>query len=140
MYLSRVPARSLRRRQFRLLLTAVLVASLALPVAGALAARGGQNKGGKTPPAVLTVTPDPVAAGGATYTVEGHGFTPNTRVSINEATPGCCLVYNVYSDADGRVEFTRTTGKAGTYTITAKEKKKRRLVLMAEVTFEVVGG
>lgn len=88
----------------------------------------------------MVVTPDPVAAGGATYTVAGSGFTPNSIVYINEARPGCCLAYNVWADGAGRIEFTNSTGFAGTYTIKAMQKKKRRTVTMAEVTFEVTGG
>lgn len=145
MYMFRVKATGIRRRQVRLALVVVMIATLAFPVATALAARGGNGNrgggggGGKGPTATLHVTPDPVAAGGATYTVTGSGFTPDSIVYINESRPGCCLAFNVWADGGGRIEFTRSTGFAGTYTIKAMQKKKRRTVTMAEVSFEVGG-
>lgn len=135
----RVSRGGLRRRQLRLALALIVVATLLAPAA-AIAARGGnKGGGGKTPPASMVVTPDPVAAGGATYTVTGSGFKPNSIVYINEARPGCCSAFNVWADGAGRIEFTRSTGFEGTYTVKAMQKKKRRTVTMAVVSFEVGG-
>ena len=131
----------MKERRGRLLvgLIAILIGMLIVP---AVAIAGpGQNNGqgrGKTLPATLSVTPDPVAARGATYTVTGDGFNPGEIVYINEYRPYCCSAYNVLADSNGHVEFTRPSGWPGTYGIKALQKKNKRYKTMAFVTFEVV--
>ena len=128
-----------RGRTF-LVLISVLVGLLVVPSVALAGPAKGKGGGGKTPPATLIVSPDPVAAGGANYTVTGDGFNPGQIVYINESRPYCCSAYNILADDNGHIEFTRPSGFAGTYTITALQKKKRRFVTMAEVSFEVVSG
>jgi hypothetical protein len=103
-----------------------------------LAAKGGNGGGGKPSgtSATLVVTPDPVAAGGAVYTVTGSGYPPGQLVPIALGNPGCCVSFNVLADSAGNIRFERTTGFAGTYSIKAY-KVGRKVTLFAQTTFVV---
>ena len=83
------------------------------------AARGGNGGGGGGKPprssATLVVTPSPVSAGGATFTVSGGGYGAGQMVAVNLANPGCCLAFNVLSDSTGHISFQATTSSSGTY-------------------------
>jgi hypothetical protein len=102
-----------------------------------LAAKGG-NGGGKPSgtSATLVVTPDPVIAGGAVYTVTGSGYPPGQLVPIALGNPGCCVSFNVLADSAGNIRFERATGFPGTYSIKAY-KVGRKVTLLAQTTFVV---
>lgn len=132
---------------FLTVLILLLVLALAVP---ALAAKGGNNGnpngkgggqggGGNTPPAAMSVAPNPVSAFGATFTVTGDGFRPNSWVHMTEASPFCCAAYNVMADANGSISYTRITGYPGTYAIAARQLDGKKYKLMASVDFPVVG-
>lgn len=127
---------------------AVLLAVATLGATAVLAAPGGNGKGnahgvtngngGKPLAATLTVEPsNPLSAWGQGYTVRGFGLEPNTSVSITMADPGCCVGFRVWTDGDGNLSFSRTTGKPGTYTVDAYQVKGHRFVLKATVSFIV---
>lgn len=100
-----------------------LASGIGSPISGdpVLAARGDRGGGGGGKPggttATLVVTPNPVAAGGATYTVTGTGYPAGKLVAVALGNPGCCVAFNVAADATGKINFQRTTGFPGTYTL-----------------------
>ena len=99
---------------------------------------GGGGGGGKPPrgsSATLSVTPNPVAAGGSVYSVTGGGYGAGAMVAVNLATPGCCLAFNVLADSTGHISFETTTNGAGTYTV--KTYKYGTTTLLASKTFTV---
>lgn len=99
---------------------------------------GNMGGGGKTPPAVMVVTPDPADAYGGSYTITGSGFKAGQWVHMTEASPYCCSAHNVMADGSGSITYTRTTGYPGTYTITARQLDGRKYKVMAEVSFDVL--
>ena len=103
------------------------------------AAKGGQTGGGGGKPprggATLSVTPDPIAAGGATYAVSGGGYGAGAMVAVNMATPGCCMAFNVLADSSGRISFEATTAGAGTYYV--KTYRYGTTTLLASTSFTV---
>ena len=127
-----------------LLAVALLAAIAATPALAAKGGNGGGKGGGKggggnhTSTASLSVSPDPVSAWGAVYSVTGSGFKPGKPVSINTADPGCCLAFDVWPDDSGKISFSRTAGAPGTYKIEAYQQSGRKMVLMATVSLAVV--
>jgi hypothetical protein len=97
-----------------------------------LGARGGKPSRSN---ATLVVTPNPAAAGGAVYTVSGSGYGAGQMVAIALANPGCCVSWNVLSDAAGNISFQRTTGGPGTYYVYAYKYGKG--TLLASTSFTV---
>lgn len=138
------PADPPRRRRGRRFLGAAAEAGLitllifGLIAGTALGAKGGAGGGGSRSPAALVVTPNPVDAYGADYSVTGSGFKPNTAVNIVISMPTCCAFFTVTADAEGDVWFVYSTGAPGTYQIDANQRLNgRKLTLMATTTFEV---
>lgn len=88
--------------------------------------------------AVLTVTPNPVGAYGATYTVRGSGFKTGVFVAIQIYEPSCCRFFSIMPDSSGNIAFTTTTASPGTYKIEARQRlNSRKSTLMATTTFTV---
>jgi hypothetical protein len=119
-------------------LVATLIATLVFGTA--LAGRpsgGGGGHGGKggSYSATLVVTPNPVPAGGAMFSVTGSGFPQSGMVGISIANPGCCLAFNVAADSSGSISFSYTTGSAGSYVI--KAYKYGTTTIVAQTTFTV---
>jgi hypothetical protein len=67
----------------------------------------------------MTVSPNPVDAGGETYIIEATGFPPNELIHISAATPGCCSAHNVWTNEDGEFSMERVSGTPGSYEFTA---------------------
>lgn len=98
--------------------------------------KGGRVQAGS---ATLTVTPNPVAAYGAEYRVDGSGFKPGVAVNIVISMPTCCAFFSVPTDASGNIWFVHNTGYPGTYKIDANQQLSRnKQTLMGTTTFQVV--
>ena len=107
-------------------------------VFAARSGQGGGGGGGGKPPkssATLSVTPNPVAAGGAVYSVTGGGYGAGAMVAVNLSTPGCCLAFNVLADSSGRISFETTTNGPGTYYV--KTYRYGTTTLLASTSFTV---
>jgi hypothetical protein len=88
--------------------------------------------------ATLTVTPNPVAAGGATYVVTGSGYKVGTFVAIQLYEPGCCRFFSIMPDANGNIAFAATTVGPGTYKVEARQRLGgRKTTLVGTATFTV---
>jgi hypothetical protein len=141
---TRIPAIS--RQTLMVIVEALLVAALAITVIG-LAAPAGDLPGvpaaaaakpAATTAATLTVTPNPVAAYGGSYTVRGSGYKVGVFVAIQLYEPGCCRFFSIMPDAYGNIAFTTTTAGPGTYKVEARQRlNSRKTTLMATTTFTV---
>ncbi len=128
------PRRGPRLRALTIAIAIVLLTVVSLGVA-VVDAKGKPPGGGHTSGATLVVTPDPVAPNGATYTVTGSGYGANAMVGISLSTPGCCMAFNVLSDASGNIWFQAVTGSVGTYYV--KSYRYGSTKLLATKSFTV---
>ena len=121
------------------LLAAIIALVASASVAGpALAGKpsNASQHGGKTgPTATLVVSPNPVQAWGAAYTVTGSGFVANQWVYFSTTCSGS---FNRAADGNGALSFTRVSQWPGTCKYDAYQYDGRRFTLMATVSFEVV--
>lgn len=125
-------------KRTRLLPALLLLTVLAISIP-AYAARTAPTGKPVASTATLQVTPNPVAAYGATYTVTGTGFPASTLIYIQESRPSCCTSFNRTTDALGNLRYSSTTWSPGTYTVQAFAKSGRKFVELARTTFTVSG-
>ena len=93
------------------------------------------NKLAKT--ANMTVSPENITAGDE-YTVSGTGHDIDTLVYFSAATPGCCSGDLGVTDANGNFSYTKTSGTAGEYRVSALQRASNgKLIKMSEVSFTV---
>jgi len=120
------------RRLFPLLLVAAVFA--AAMVAGPAMARkpAASSEACSTP----TLSGPASVAVGASYTIDGCGFAPNTMVPIEiTAADGCCMAMNMVSDSTGRFTYHGEADRAGGYRIRAAVLRHDRWVVAAEWSF-----
>ena len=86
-------------------------------------------------PASLTVSPNPVLAGGAAYAVTGSWFIANQMVYV---TDKCLGPSNSLVGSSGTFLATLTSGSPGTCQFDAYQSSGRKLVLMATVTYSAM--
>ena len=121
------------------ILGATLGAGSALAAKGGIAGKpGGGGNGGNGTTATLTVSPNPVIAGGD-LTVTGSGFKPDQWIYFSTT---CYGSFNVAVDSAGNTSFTRPAPIGpGRCTFDAYQnggKGKNAMTLMATLTFDVV--
>ena len=123
------------------ILVVVAILGATLGAGSALAARGGiagKPNGGNGTTAAMTVSPNPVIAGGD-LTVTGSGFKPGQWIYFSTT---CYGSFNVAVDSAGNTSFTRPAPIGpGRCTFDAYQnggKGKNAMTLMATLTFDVV--
>ena len=123
------------------ILVVVAILGATLGAGSALAAKGGitgKPGGGGNGSAVLTVSPNPVIAGGD-LTVTGSGFKPDQWIYFSTT---CYGSFNVAVDSAGNTSYTRPAPIGpGRCTFDAYQnggKGKNAMTLMATLTFDVV--
>ena len=102
-------------------------------------AKGPPVDKGKSLPATLTVSPNPVPAMGTEYTVTGSGFKTDQWAYFSTTCQGA---FNVWVDSSGGVSITHNSRFAGVCTYDVYQytgTRNNKLTLMASLTFEVVG-
>ncbi len=101
-------------------------ASSALMVGSAEARRGkGPGSNGQTSAAVLTLTPNPVAAN-SDYVISGTGFAPNVKLTIgilHSEQSWSTQYYNIVSDDTGAFSLTRNSYLPGEIVHDAYQQK-----------------
>jgi hypothetical protein len=75
---------------------------------------------------------------GDTYTIEGSGFAPGSRVPLEIAEAGgCCIALNMFADASGRFSYSSSVWAPGTYRVRAfVEARNGRMREAASSTFD----
>ena len=71
------------------------------------------------PWAELSVSADPIVAGGTSYVLSGSGFTPGTIVYIEYQRPGFGSGTQLPANDEGDFAVALVTGQVGTYVMTA---------------------
>lgn len=131
------------RHTLLVMLEAIVIAAIVIVTIGFVAPAGDlpavpAAAAGPATSATLTVTPNPVAAGGATYTVRGSGYKVGTYVAIQLYEPGCCRFFSIMPDAYGNIAFSTTTAGPGSYKVEARQRLGgRKTTLMASTSFTV---
>ena len=123
------------------ILVVVAILGVTLGAGSALAAKGGiagKPGGGGNGSAAMTVSPNPVIAGGD-LTVTGSGFKPDQWIYFSTT---CYGSFNVAVDSAGNTSYTRPAPIGpGRCTFDAYQnggKGKNAMTLMATLTFDVV--
>ena len=99
--------------------TVVLVLTLVL-VPSALAGKGGNNSGGTTSSATLTLTPNPVASWSA-FWGSGCGYAVGAQVNIVVTSPYWTAGVPVGVDGNGCIRFQFWVDGPGTYGVKAMQ-------------------
>lgn len=104
-------------------------------VEAARGGKGGGKGGGSTdaPTVAMSVSPNPVPAWGAVYTISGTGFSPGA--GVNFVLDG--VVTFTTADANGYAKSTWRSWYPGTYTAFAKQLIGRSYVQVGSITFTV---
>ena len=100
--------------------------------------KGGKNGGNGDAVATLTVSPNPVSAGGAMFSGSGSGYFPSSFAYVNIHTPQTVYATSVATDASGNVYFEHATAGPGTYTVEVFQYNRNKLVLMATADLVVI--
>jgi hypothetical protein len=115
-------------------LFAVVGLIVAVAAASAAAASPRASVGACTSP---TLTGPVAVSAGQTYTIKGCGFRAGSLVPLEiTESGGCCIAYNVATDASGRLTVTRSANGAGYYRVRASgQRRNGRWIVMAEWAF-----